>query len=233
MLGSVLLNIILIVKNNINPLQDIVVKVATKEDVHYAQEIVDEMAASAKVRGTGIAKRTAEYVATKMLEGKAVIALSVQGEWVGFCYIEEWEHGEFVANSGLIVSPNFRKSGVAKKIKAETFALSRKKYPTAKIFGLTTGLAVMKINSELGYKPVTYSELTTDDAFWSGCKSCVNYDILLRKERSNCMCTAMLFEPKNADYTPEETKEYFEEKKNIFARLFRLKENRFLKKIKK
>lgn len=215
-----------ILKNNI------IVRIATVDDTHYAETIVAEMASSAKARGTGIAKRTPEYVAKKMLEGKAVIALTTTKEWVGFCYIEEWGHGEFVANSGLIVAPDYRKSGIAKRIKAETFSLSRKKYPQAKIFGLTTGLAVMKINSDLGYEPVTYSELTNDEEFWAGCKSCVNYDILVAKERKNCMCTAMLFDPKD-HYLPEETQEYFEEKSNVFERLFRFKKYKFLKNSKK
>src|SRR5687767_3036050 len=153
------------------------------------------MEASAAARGTGIAKRSPEYIEQKIDEGKAVIAVTDQNEWVGFCYIETWSHGEYVANSGLIVAPAFRKSGVAKGIKRKIFALSREKYPHAKIFGLTTGLAVMKINSDLGYEPVTYSELTTDEEFWKGCKSCVNYEILMSKNRTNCMCTAMLFDP--------------------------------------
>ncbi|KAF5308679.1 hypothetical protein FQR65_LT18014 [Abscondita terminalis] len=87
-----------------------------------------------------------------MQEGKAVIAFSDDGLWAGFCYIETWT-GEFVANSGLIVNPRYRKFGLARDIKHAIFSLSRKKYPEAKIFGLTTGLAVMKINSELGYWP--------------------------------------------------------------------------------
>lgn len=173
---------------------DFVVVPATEEHTAYAAEICEEMAESAKARGTGIARRTPEYVAKKMLEGKAVIALQEDGTWAGFCYIETWD-GAFVANSGLIVSPKFRNSGLAKRIKKRVFALSREKYPEAKIFGLTTGLAVMKINSELGYEPVTYSELTKDENFWQGCKSCVNYDILTLKERKNCLCTAMLWDP--------------------------------------
>ncbi len=172
-----------------------IITVATAQHTGYAQQICDEMEASAKARGTGIAKRTPEYIAQKMLEGKAVIALDMNGVWAGFCYIETWSHGKYVANSGLIVSPELRKSGLAKLIKQKIFELSRTKYPEAKIFGLTTGLAVMKINSDLGYRPVTYSELTDDDAFWSGCKSCVNYEILTMKNRSNCLCTAMLYDP--------------------------------------
>jgi hypothetical protein len=162
----------------------------------YAETITDEMASSAQARGTGIAKRSPEYVSQKIQEGKAVIAVTATGEWVGFCYIEAWQHGQFVANSGLIVAPAYRKTGIAKKIKHTIFQLSRDKYPNSKLFGLTTGLAVMKINSELGYEPVTYSELTDDEEFWAGCKSCVNYDILMSKDRKNCMCTAMLYEPK-------------------------------------
>ena len=137
------------------------------------------MEASARARGTGIAQRSPDYICHKIDEGKAVIAVTDDGEWVGFCYIETWSHGEYVANSGLIVAPKFRKSGIAKQIKKRIFELSRQKYPEAKIFGLTTGLAVMKINSELGYEPVTYSELTQDEAFWAGCKSCVNYEVLV------------------------------------------------------
>ena len=186
------------------------------------------MEESAKARGTGIAKRSPEYVANKMNEGKSVIAHTKDGTWVGFCYIETWSHGAFVANSGLIVSPAFRKSGVAKQIKERIFKLSRELYPESKIFGLTTGLAVMKINSDLGYEPVTYSELTQDEEFWAGCKSCVNFEILMSKERKNCMCTAMLYDPKD-HYEPEETKQFFEENKKGFERLLRLKEWKFLK----
>ncbi len=180
-------------------------------------------------RGTGIAKRSPEYIAKKMQEGKAVIALTRDNVWVGFCYIEAWGHDEFVANSGLIVSPEFRKSGVAKQIKKRIFELSRIKYPHAKIFGLTTGLAVMKINSELGYEPVTYSELTDDEEFWAGCKSCVNYDILMSKDRKNCMCTAMLYDPAD-HYEPRETKENFEKKSKVYERLLRWKQRFFKEK---
>lgn len=177
----------------------LIVRVATSDDIHYAETITTEMEESAKARGTGIAKRSPAYIEQKMKEGKAVIATTHDGTWVGFCYIEAWEHGKYVANSGLIVAPAFRKTGVATEIKRKVFALSRERYPDAKIFGLTTGLAVMKINSDLGYEPVTYSELTNDEEFWKGCQSCVNYDILMSKGRKNCMCTAMLFDPVEAE----------------------------------
>ena len=177
---------------NIN---DFIVQVALPEHRVFAEEICEEMAESAKARGTGIAKRSPEYVAGKMVDGKAVIAFHKDGSWAGFCYIETWSHGQFVANSGLVVSPSFRKVGLAHAIKEKIFELSRAKYPKAKIFGLTTGLAVMKINSDLGYEPVTYSELTQDEEFWKGCQSCVNFEILKMKERKNCMCTAMLYDP--------------------------------------
>ena len=208
---------------------NIIIRVATPADTIYASTITTEMEASANARGTGIAKRTPEYVAGKMEEGKAVIALTTDGTWVGFCYIETWE-GEYVANSGLIVAPEFRKSGMAKAIKEKVFQLSRERYPEAKIFGLTTGLAVMKINSDLGYEPVTYSELTQDEKFWAGCKSCVNYEILMMKERKNCLCTAMLFDPKD-HYEPVETKEHFEEKSKVYERLLKIKQSKFLKRL--
>ena len=207
---------------------NIIIKVATAADSHYAVAITNEMASSAQARGTGIAKRSPEYVEQKIKEGKAVIALTTTGDWVGFCYIEVWEHNKFVANSGLIVSPPYRKTGVAKAIKKRIFELSREKYPDSKIFGLTTGLAVMKINSDLGYEPVTYSELTNDDQFWAGCKSCVNYDILMSKERKNCMCTAMLFDPAD-HFEPEETKEEFKKHSKLYERFMRLKQNKLLR----
>jgi hypothetical protein len=184
-----------------------VVQVATCSHLEFAHLICSEMEASAKARGTGIARRTPEYLAAKMLEGKAVIAFSEVGTWAGFCYIETWGHGQYVANSGLIVASEFRKSGLAKAIKEKIFELSRSKFPQAKIFGLTTGLAVMKINSDLGYKPVTYSELTDDESFWSGCRSCVNFGILTAKERRNCLCTAMLFDPAQDDNKKKATPE--------------------------
>lgn len=184
----------------------LIVRIATSDDKKYAETITTEMEESAKARGTGIAKRSPEYIEKKMAEGKSVIATTHDGVWVGFCYIEAWQHGKYVANSGLIVSPAFRKTGVATEIKQKIFALSREKYPDSKIFGLTTGLAVMKINSDLGYEPVTYSELTNDEDFWKGCKSCVNYEILMSKERKNCMCTAMLFDPEEAAKKIEEAR---------------------------
>ena len=172
------------------------VNIAGEQHLTYAQEICDEMESSAKVRGTGIAKRSVEYLQKKMLEGKAIIAFAEDQSWAGFCYIETWQSGEYVANSGLIVAPAYRKEGLATLIKKKVFDLSRTKYPESKLFGLTTGLAVMKINSELGYEPVTYSELTQDEKFWNGCKSCVNYSILQSKDFNNCLCTAMLYNPK-------------------------------------
>ncbi len=207
---------------------NIIIRVADSNDIKYATTITDEMENSAKARGTGIAKRSPDYIEKKINEGKAVIAVTEDGTWVGFCYIEAWGHDQFVANSGLIVAPQFRKSGVAKQIKKRIFDLSKEKYPHSKIFGLTTGLAVMKINSELGYEPVTYSELTDDEEFWAGCKSCVNFDILMSKDRKNCMCTAMLYDP--ADHRePEETKEDFKKNSKIYERLMEIRQSRLLR----
>ncbi|TDG37085.1 GNAT family N-acetyltransferase [Pedobacter changchengzhani] len=211
-------------------INEFIVQVAIAEHRVFAEEIVTEMAESAKARGTGIAKRSAAYIAGKMEEGKSVIAFHKNGSWAGFCYIETWSHGQFVANSGLVVSPQFRKVGLAHAIKEKIFDLSRIKYPKAKIFGLTTGLAVMKINSDLGYEPVTYSELTQDEEFWKGCQSCVNFEILKMKERKNCMCTAMLYDPATKKH--EAAKVFAEElqkKPGLYERFMQIKQRLVLK----
>lgn len=199
-----------------------IVRIADEGDIQYVPDILREIELSAKERGTGIAKRNASYVEEKIRERKAIIAFSEEGEWAGFCYIETWGNKEYVANSGLIVSHAFRKFGLAKKIKEKTFQYSRERFPDAKIFGLTTGLAVMKINSDLGYRPVTYSELTQDDVFWSGCKSCINYEILMSKERKNCLCTGMLFDPKWEQKEKKEENHKIEEQK-FFSKFKKIK----------
>ena len=180
------------------------VKVIVADETHlsYVDEILDTINAAARVRGTGIAKRSPEYVRQKMLEHKAVIALDDNGKFAGFSYIESWSNRRFVANSGLIVAPAFRGIGLAKRIKERIFELSRQMFPHAKIFSLTTGAAVMKMNFELGYRPVTFDELTTDTAFWRGCESCVNYDILQRNGGHKCLCVGLLYDPEDQLCTP-------------------------------
>lgn len=179
---------------------------ATSEHLDYAQAICDMMETAAKQRGTGIAKRQPEYLQQKMMDGKAVIALDGD-KLAGFCYIETWSEKKYVANSGLIIHWDYRGQGLAKQVKAKAFELSRKKYPNSKLFGITTSLPVMKINSELGYRPVTFSELTQDETFWKGCQSCPNYDILTRNERRNCLCTGMLFDPAKPNTNPKPVRE--------------------------
>jgi len=191
------------------------IEVADEKYCTYAGEICREMEESAKVRGTGIAKRSTEYVMKKMCEGKAVIALDEENHFAGFSYIESWSHECFVANSGLIVNPKYRKSGLARQIKEKIFDLSRRKFPNAKIFSITTSLAVMKLNSEIGYKPVTFSELTEDEEFWKGCEACVNYDVLVRNDRRMCLCTGMLYDPE------KEEKFNFIKKFNVLERFRR------------
>lgn len=211
-------------------MKNFIVQLANNSHLHYANTICNEMESSAKARGTGIAKRTPDYLEQKMLEGKAVIAFSPDKQWAGFCYIETWSHGKYVANSGLIVAPEFRKSGLAKAIKEKVFELSKTKYPNAKIFGLTTGLAVMKINSDLGYEPVTYSELTQDEDFWKGCRSCVNFEILKSKDRKNCLCTAMLYNPDEKKDSGKENKFLnFKKYAKLFERITKIKKTIFLK----
>jgi hypothetical protein len=193
-------------------LKNIKVLVATQDHLIYVDQVNDAIDVASKERGTGIARRTYDYIANKMLEGKAIIALENGETFAGFCYVESWGAKSFVANSGLIVVKEYRGIGLATEIKRKAFALSRQVYPNAKIFGLTTGLAVMKINHELGYRPVTFSELTDDEDFWKGCQSCVNYDILQRTNKSKCLCTGMLYDPaweqeKKTEEKPEEKKQ--------------------------
>ena len=176
--------------------EEIEVLVANVEHEVYVDTILDTIAEAAKVRGTGIAKRTHEYLAKKMAEAKAVIALrKSDGRFAGFSYIETWENQQYVTTSGLIVHPDFRGLGLAKRIKDMTFTLARTRWPHAKIFSLTSGAAVMTMNTQLGYQPVTFADLTEDEAFWKGCEGCVNVDVLHRTGRKYCICTAMLYDP--------------------------------------
>lgn len=169
------------------------ITLADKNHIHFATAISQQIDSSAKVRGTGIARRTPEYIASKIENQQAIIA--VDGDQVaGFCYIEVWGNGKYLAHSGLIVFPEYRGKGLAKAIKKKTLMHSQRRFPKAQIFGITTGKAVMKINSDLGYKPVHFSELTDDIEFWNGCQSCKNYDVLIRTERSMCLCTGMLYQ---------------------------------------
>ncbi|WP_347070078.1 GNAT family N-acetyltransferase [Flavobacterium sp. WV_118_3] len=204
---------------------NVIIVIAQKEHYVYAAEICDTIETSALQRGTGIAKRTPEYIRKKIDMQDAVIALE-NGKFAGFCYIESWSHGKFVAHSGLIVHPDYRHLGLAKKIKTFVFDYSQKKYPEAKIFGITTGLAVMKINSDLGYRPVPFSELTDDPSFWSGCTTCSNFDILQRKENKMCLCTGMLYDP-NEKRKPKATYTF---NQKVLSRLKNIKLALFLKK---
>jgi len=94
--------------------QEIKIMVADESHIGYVDTILDTIENAAKVRGTGIAKRSPEYVKDKIREGKAIIALSGD-EFAGFCYIESWSNKQYVANSGLIVPEKFRGHGLAKK----------------------------------------------------------------------------------------------------------------------
>jgi N-acetylglutamate synthase-like GNAT family acetyltransferase len=201
-------------------------KIVIANEAHsiYAEIICNTIEDAAEIRGTGIAKRKPAYIIEKMKNANAVIALD-DNKFAGFCYIEAWGHGKFVANSGLIVHPHYRNIGLTKQIKQVIFKHSRTKFPDAKVFSITTGLAVMKLNSDLGYKPVTFSELTDDQSFWDGCKTCKNYDILTRTKRKMCMCTGMLFDPKNNNKSASK-----EIKESVFKKLKNMKQQLFLKK---
>lgn len=201
---------------------NITVIYATEGHTKYAECICKLIYESALQRGTGIAKRTPEYIAQKMTSGKAVVALDGE-KLVGFSYIESWEHGDYVATSGLIVDPDYRHRGLAARIKEKTFELARQRFPYAKIFSITTSLPVMKLNTRLGYKPVTFSELTQDDEFWKGCHGCINYDVLQRNERKRCICTGMLYDPKDPIPQQSELTPFIMKFKNVIKNLVSLK----------
>lgn len=200
--------------------EDVKVMIADESHIKYVDTILSTIAAAAKVRGTGIAKRDPEYVKTKIREGKAVIALYGE-EFAGFSYIETWENQEYVTTSGLIVPEKFRGLGLARKIKHQTFMLARKRWPDAKIFSLTSGAAVMKLNTALGYLPVTFADLTHDEKFWQGCEGCVNYEVLQRTGRRYCICTGMLFDPKQKMCMDAAKRELKSEKKSFWKRFFK------------
>jgi len=194
-------------------MEKFIVRSAGATDLRFVDRIVEAIYNASQQKGAGIAVRTNEYISSKILEGKAVIALTESDRWAGFCYIESWGHNKFVANSGLIVPDEFRGFGLAKAIKEKAMHLSFQLFPGAKLFGLTTSLAVMKINSDLGYKPVTFSELTDDNEFWKGCESCSYYDILVRTKRSHCLCTGMIKTPEKTE--PEDQKKKIKAEKII------------------
>lgn len=201
---------------------EIEVMYAKPEHAVHAERICNLIYESALQRGTGIARRSPEYISAKINGGKAVVALDGD-KLVGFSYIECWGHGDFVATSGLIVDPEYRHLGLAARIKQCTFDLARLRFPFAKLFSITTSLPVMKLNSRLGYRPVTFSELTDDEEFWQGCQGCVNYDILQRNKRRMCLCTGMLFDPQTPLETPSAATPYVMLMKNRISKLLRLK----------
>ncbi len=205
--------------------QVINVTFAKPEHAQHAERICNLIYESALQRGTGIAKRSPDYISEKINSGKAVVALDGD-KLIGFSYIESWGHEEYVATSGLIVDPEYRHLGLAGKIKDKTFQLARKKFPNAKIFSITTSLPVMKLNSKLGYVPVTFSELTDDEEYWKGCEGCINFDVLQRNKRRMCLCTGMLFDPNRKVKQDEEAQEiqpYMMLLKNKIQKIFKLK----------
>lgn len=169
------------------------VRVANAHDIHHSLTICKKIEESAKIRKTGISKRDTEYINKKIFEGNAVFAF-FNGILAGFSYIETFQ--EFVANSGMIVFPEYRKKGIARLIKYKIFKLSSYKFPFKKIFSITTSPTVFKMNMELGFKPVSFAQLTRSYKFWNGCRSCRNYDLLTRNNRKMCLCSGFLYDPK-------------------------------------
>lgn len=203
-------------------IQQITVAFAEPQHAVHAERICQLIYESALQRGTGIARRSPDYISSKINGGKAVVALDGD-KLVGFSYIECWGHGDYVATSGLIVDPEYRHLGLAARIKEKTFELARMRFPFAKIFSITTSLPVMKLNSRMGYRPVTFSELTDDEEFWKGCQGCVNYDILTRNNRRMCLCTGMLFDPAAPQEKATKATPYMMLLRNKLSKIFHLK----------
>ena len=171
----------------------IIVRISNASDLQYVSIIENQITESTKYPGVKMLRRSPELIAEKIILGEAVIACTLSGEWVGFSYIQPWDNATFVANCALVVAHPYRQKGIARRIKEKILDLSKKKYPGAKIFGLTASLAVMKINSSLGFHPVTYSEITQNEQYWTACQSCSNYSILESRKQKNCLCTAMVY----------------------------------------
>jgi len=196
----------------------VTINVASEKDVKFTKEISELIENATKKRGTGIAKRSPSYLEEKILTGKAIIAKGNTNKLIGFCYIESWGHKDFVATSGLIVKDNYRGVGISKKIKEEAFKLSREKFPKAKLFSITTSIAVMKLNMRMGYEPVTLENLTNDKEFWEGCKGCANYPILKQTDYKHCLCTGLLYDPVKKENDFKDTKTF-----TVYSRWFKYK----------
>ncbi|MEL6867783.1 MAG: GNAT family N-acetyltransferase, partial [Bacteroidota bacterium] len=69
----------------------------TPQHEAFAEQLCQWYEVSARQRGTGIARRKVAYLRKKIQQGNAIIAFH-QEELAGFCYIETWTHGRYVAN---------------------------------------------------------------------------------------------------------------------------------------
>ena len=173
---------------------EISVEVASEEHIPYIKDILAAIYEASQDKNNSIVMRDPDYLAAKMKEGKAVIALC-DGDFAGFCYIECWEEERYVANSGLIVKPEYRGQHLASRIKKKIFEVSREMFPNACIFSITKSQAVKKMNTALGFKQAPYEELTSDPKFWKGCDTCPYFPELLANNYKSCQCTGLLFSP--------------------------------------
>lgn len=171
------------------------VTVATEAHIIYIKDILAAIYEASQVPGNSIVMRDPDYLALKMREGKAVIALCDDGSFAGFCYLECWQDEQFLANSGMIVKPEYRGQGLATRIKQEIVRVCHEMFPDAAIFGITKSEAIKKISLRLGFEEVPYTEITTDPKFWKGCDTCRHYDELLANGGRSCHCTALILKP--------------------------------------
>jgi GNAT superfamily N-acetyltransferase len=147
-------------------------------------------------RDHDIARRATPFLRDKILSGKAVLALH-EDRLVGFGYFSDWEGGRFVSHSGLVVDDAFRGRGLGRRMKTRLMQAGARRFPEATVMSLTTSPAVLAMNRSLGFRKVPVERLTTDPAFWEGCKACRNYAEMQRLGR-RCCCDAMILSPRAA-----------------------------------
>ncbi len=167
---------------------DLEVRQATAADDVYAEAASQLIQKASKDHD--IAERSPDWLRGKIRGGKAAVAL--QGDQlIGFGYFSDWQDGKFVSHSGLVVDDAFRGHGLGRRLKQQLMAGTRRLFPDATMMSLTTSPAVKAMNLSLGFRVVPLDQLTSDQSFWDGCKTCRNYaEVQARGER--CCCEGMI-----------------------------------------
>jgi ribosomal protein S18 acetylase RimI-like enzyme len=167
------------------------IRASSAADIGLSQTASDLIASASDE--FDIARRHPEFLEAKIQSGQAVFALD-DHDLVGFGYFSDWDYGRFVSHSGLIVKPEYRGRGLGRRLKLALLKASRQQFPHAVLMSLTTSPEVKAMNLKLGFQVVPIEELTTDAAFWAGCKSCCRYTETLAKGLK-CCCEGMVLRP--------------------------------------